>query len=98
MAHLTDIYYNTSGTLKTIFRQARNSQQIYTEAKLEYALENESVDVGFFYKCEQLWNSGNLRFIPLPAKLDMSDKDLNSYYSKVRTLTTNLKISIMPCS
>ena len=85
MAHLTDIYYNTSGTLKTVFRQARNPQQIYTEAKLENALENESVDVGFFYKCEQLWTGGNLRFITLPAKLDMSNKDLNSFYSKVRT-------------
>lgn len=84
MTHLSDIYYNTTGTLKTIFGKARNSRQIYEEAKLEKALEDGSVDVGFFYKCEQLWTGENLRFISLPSQLDMSNRELNIYYAKVR--------------
>ena len=82
MSRLADIYYNTTGIEQKIFKTANNALQIYTEANLEDLLSDANIDIGFFYDCEKVWG-GNLKFIPLPKYLDMSDQALNYYYAKV---------------
>lgn len=83
MARLASIYYNTPGIQDLVLGSDRNNQQLYTETNLELELTNGNIDVGFFYKDEQIWTGGNLRFISLPMHIDMSNKTLNSYYAKV---------------
>ena len=84
MARLAEIYYNTPGIALKVLGPPRNGQQIHTEARLELQLASNDIDVGFFYDCEQSWsNTGNLRFIPLPVEINMSNRTLNPYYAKV---------------
>ena len=80
LARLAEIYYNTTGIEKKLFRQGQS--QIYEESYLESHLKTHAVDVGFFYKSEQVW-VGNLRFISLPDHISMGNASLKSYYAQV---------------
>ena len=82
LARLAEIYYKTSGIEKKLFPKGSISQ-IYEESYLESHLKTHAVDVGFFYKTEQVWE-GDLRFIHLPNFINMGDAALSTYYAQVQ--------------
>ena len=82
MARLAEIYYNTPGIALKVLGPPINGQQIHKEKSLVQQLLGTDIDIGFFYDCEQKW-TGDLRFIPLPVEINMSDKTLDPYYAKV---------------
>lgn len=87
MARLAEVYYKEAGIEKRIF----SSTQIYPYGILEDLLDKGTIDIGFFYKHENFWNStGNQKFITLSPYVDMSDMSLNTYYAKVNVLYFSL--------
>jgi hypothetical protein len=90
MTRLAEGYYNVSNIEATVLGSPRNNQQIYTEQNLEALLVKGDIDVGFFYEVEHVWGSdSNVKFIPLPVYLDMSNSSLNSYYKKVSSVLSS---------
>jgi len=84
MLKLADIYYGTKGILSRVAVTANNIHQIFTEQTLESLLEEENVDIGFFYEGERAWGGDSgYQFISLPTHLDMSDINLSTYYHQV---------------
>ena len=77
MGRLSDVYYRNNTGSKII-----NKVKRYAEADLESYLRSGALEVGFFYDCEYTWDD-TYKFIPLPTLLDMSNRSLNYYYSKV---------------
>jgi molybdate/tungstate transport system substrate-binding protein len=87
LARLANLYYNRTDIETRILGSPRNNLQVYNEDYLEQMLQEGTIDVGFFYKCEQSWAStANLRFISLPVRMDFSDPSYNTYYAKVRSV------------